>query len=96
MPGCAGRRVLRVVTDHLSPYVPAGLITTVADTGTQADSGANGPATSAQLSYPHGVDAISTSSTVYVSDKPKSGSWTSAEGRLKGQRAAMPASNAGI
>jgi uncharacterized protein (TIGR03437 family) len=47
--------------------VSNGVISTVAGTGTYGFSGDNGPATSAQLSYPHGV-AVDSAGNLYIGD----------------------------
>ena len=46
---------------------PTGIITTVAGNGTSGFSGDGGPATSAQLSYPHGV-ALDSAGNLYIGD----------------------------
>lgn len=46
---------------------PTGTITTVVGTGTAGYSGDGGPATSAQLSYPHGV-ALDSAGNLYIAD----------------------------
>ncbi len=43
------------------------MITTVAGNGTAGYSGDNGPATSAQLIYPHGV-AVDSAGNLYIAD----------------------------
>jgi uncharacterized protein (TIGR03437 family) len=45
----------------------AGVISTVAGTGTRGYSGDNGPATSAELAYPNGL-AVDSSGNLYISD----------------------------
>jgi len=45
---------------------PAGIVTTFAGNGTQGDSGDNGPAIAAELSYPSGV-AVDADGNVYIS-----------------------------
>lgn len=47
---------------------PDGTITTVAGTGSYGSSGDGGPATSAQLGYPHDV-AVDAAGSLYVSDQ---------------------------
>src|SRR5258708_7626111 len=47
--------------------VSSGVITTVAGNGTPGYSGDNGPATSAQISYPYGV-AVDSTGNLYIAD----------------------------
>jgi hypothetical protein len=56
---CVGARVRRVS--------PAGIITTVAGTGTAGFLGDGGPATAARLNCPHGL-AVAADGTLYITD----------------------------
>ncbi|HEX6290918.1 MAG TPA: SMP-30/gluconolactonase/LRE family protein [Herpetosiphonaceae bacterium] len=53
--------------DRIRKVAPNGIITTVAGTDTDGFSGDGGPATAAELDYPHAV-AVARDGSVYVSD----------------------------
>jgi sugar lactone lactonase YvrE len=61
------------VADTLNNVVrrvdPSGIITTVAGTGTAGEAGDGGPATSAQLQWPHSV-AVDSQGNLYIADSP--------------------------
>jgi sugar lactone lactonase YvrE len=65
----AGNLYIADQNNHrIRKVTPAGIITTVAGTGTPGYFGDTGPATSAQLNFPQGI-AVDTAGDLYIADK---------------------------
>jgi trimeric autotransporter adhesin len=67
----AGNLFIADTGNHRIRKVSRGVITTVAGNGTQGFSGDNGPALSAQLSFPRGIAVDSAGSLYFVDGQPK-------------------------
>ena len=64
----AGNLYISDYNQRIRKVTPGGTISTVAGTGTAGYGGDNGPATSAQLSYPFGI-AVDGAGNLYIADR---------------------------